>query len=50
MEESLIYYLLSNNYVLNTVGPTIRMNEDDCLNDVCLNPMISNEFVMSGRT
>ena len=31
--------LLPNNYVLNSVGLAIRMNEDDCLN-----PMTSNEF------
>ena len=33
------FYLLPNNYILNGVGLTIRMNEDDCLNEDCLNPM-----------
>ena len=41
---SLISDLLPNNYVLNGVGLAIRMNEDDCLNEDCLNPMTSNEF------
>ena len=45
MVVSLISYLLPNNYVLNGVGLTIRMNEDDCLNT-----MTSNEFVTSGRS
>ena len=50
MEVSLISYLLPNNYVLNGVDLTIRMNEDDCLKEDFLNPMTSNEFVTSGRT
>ena len=49
MEASLISGLLPNNYVLNGVGLTIRKNEDDCLNEDCLNPVTSNEWVTSSR-
>ena len=45
---SKISYLLPDNYVLNGVGLTIRMNEADCLNDDCLNPVTSNQFMMPG--
>ena len=47
---SLVFHLLPNNDVLNEVGLTIRMNEDDCLNEDWLNPMTSNEFVTSDKT
>ena len=29
-----ISFLLTNDYVLNRVGLTIKMKEDDCLNDM----------------
>ena len=31
--------LIPNNYVLNGVSLTIKSNEDDCLNEDCLNQM-----------
>ena len=40
--------LLPSNYVLNGEGQNITINEDDYLNEDCLNPMMSNEFVTSG--
>ena len=47
MEMSLISHSLPNVYVLNGVGLTIKINENDCLNEDCLNPMMLSQFVTS---